>query len=292
MILVTGASGKTGRAITAALARRGQAVRALVHRAESASTIAAAGAAEVAIGDMGRQEELRAACQGVDAVYHICPNLHPEEVALAETLLAAVAEAGVRRIVYHSVLHPQVEAMPHHWRKMRVEELLFTCDVAWTILQPAAYMQNVFAYWRQIVEEGVYRVPYAVTARLGMVDLEDVAEAAASVLTGSGHEYATYELAGPEILDQVQVAAVLSAQLGKPVRAEAQERGEWAEGARRGGLGEDAIDTLLRMFAYYEQYGFFGSGTVLAHLLGRTPRTWAEVVAREMARGFTPARRA
>ena len=292
MILVTGASGKTGRAITAALARRGQAVRALVHRAENASTIAAAGAAEVAIGDMSRQVEIHTACLGVDAVYHICPNLHPEEVALAETLLAAVAEAGVRRIVYHSVLHPQVEAMPHHWRKMRVEELLFTCDVAWTILQPAAYMQNVFAYWRQIVDEGVYRVPYAVTARLGMVDLEDVAEAAASVLTGSGHEYATYELAGPEILDQAQVAAVLSAQLGKPVWAEAQERGEWAEGARRGGLGEDAIDTLLRMFAYYEQYGFFGSDTVLAHLLGRIPATLAEVVAREMARGFTPARRA
>lgn len=292
MILVTGASGKTGRAITAALARRGQAVRALVHRAESASAIAAAGAAEVAIGDMGRQEELRAACQGVDAVYHICPNLHPEEVALAETLLAAMTEAGVHRIVYHSVLHPQVEAMPHHWRKMRVEELLLTCDVAWTILQPAAYMQNVFAYWQQIVEEGVYRIPYAVTARLGMVDLEDVAEAAASALTGSGHEYATYELAGPEILDQVQVAAVLSAQLGKPVRTEVQDRAAWAADARRNGLGEKAIDTLLRMFEYYEQYGFLGSGTVLAYLLGRTPRSWAEVVAREMARGFTSARRA
>ena len=285
MILVTGASGKTGRAVTAALARRGQAVRALVHRAESRPALLAAGAAEVLTGDMGRQADMRLACRGATVVYHICPNLHPQEVTLAETLLAAMAEAGVRRIVYHSVLHPQVEAMPHHWRKMRVEELLFTRPVEWTILQPAAYMQNVFAYWPQIVEEGVYRVPYAVTARLGMVDLEDVADAAATVLTGSGHDYAVYELAGPEILDQTQVAAVLGAQLAQPVRTGAQDRAEWAAGARRGGLGEDAIDTLLRMFEYYERYGFYGNSQVLAHLIGRRPATLAEVAERFMAAG-------
>lgn len=285
MILVTGASGKTGRAVTAALARRGLAVRALVHRAESGPALLAAGAAEVVAGDMGRRADLLAACRGASAVYHICPNLHSQEVALAETLLAAMEEEGVRRIVYHSVLHPQVEAMPHHWRKLRVEELLFARDVEWTILQPAAYMQNVFAYWRQIVEEGVYRVPYAVTARLGMVDLQDVAEAAAVVLTEPNHMYATYELAGPEILDQTQVADVLSAQLGRPVRAQAQDRAEWAEAARRGGLGEEAIAALLRMFEYYEQYGFYGNPHVLAHLIGRRPSTLSEVTARFMATG-------
>jgi NAD(P)H dehydrogenase (quinone) len=110
--------------------------------------------------------------------------------------------------------------------------------------------------------------------------LEDVAEAAANVLAGSGHEYAAYELAGPEILDQEQVAAVVSEQLRRPVRAEAQDRRAWAEDARRGGLGEEAIATLLRMFEYYEQFGFFGNGRVLAQLLGRAPRTLAEVVAR------------
>lgn len=280
MILVTGAAGKTGRAVIGALAQRGQAVRALVHRAESAPAVLRAGAIEAITGDMGRLEDLRAACADVAAVYHICPNLHPQEVALAETLLASMEQAGVHRVVYHSVLHPQAEAMPHHWRKLRVEELLFTRNVQWTILQPAAYMQNIFAGWRQIAEEGVYRVPYAVTARLGMVDLADVAEAAANVLTKGGHDYAVFELAGPEILDQEQVAAILSAQLRRPVRAEAQDRRAWAEGARRGGLSAEAIATLLRMFEYYEQFGFFGNPRVLAQLLGRAPQTLAAVVAR------------
>ena len=137
MILVTGASGKTGRAVTAALAGRGAVVRALVHRPENRQAMLEAGAAEVVVGDVQRLDDLLLACQGAAAVYHICPNMHPEEVAIAAALLAAAVQAGVQRVVYHSVLHPQVEAMPHHWRKLRVEELLFTCPVEWTVLQPA-----------------------------------------------------------------------------------------------------------------------------------------------------------
>ncbi len=281
MILVTGASGKTGRAVIAALAARGERVRALVHRAEAAESVLAAGASEVVVGDMLAADDLCTACRGVAAVYHICPNMHTGEVPMAEALLAAMAQAGVGRLVYHSVLHPQVEAMPHHWRKMRVEELLFTQDVPWTILQPAAYMQNVFAYWGAIVEEGVYRVPYAVTARLGMVDMEDVAAAAAAVLLDGGHEYAIYELAGREILDQVQVAAVLTQEIGRPVRAEAIDRDQWAESARRTGQNAEAVETLRQMFEYYERYGFYGNPTVLKALLGREPSTFAQVVARQ-----------
>jgi NAD(P)H dehydrogenase (quinone) len=227
--------------------------------------------------------DLRAACRNVAAIYHICPNLHGAEVAMAEMLLRAMAEEGVRRIVYHSVLHPQVEAMPHHWRKMRVEELLFTQDVCWTILQPAAYMQNVFAAWRGIVEEGVYRVPYAVSTRLGMVDLADVASVAAAVLTGAGHEHGIYELAGAETLDQEQVASVLAQQLGRAVVAEEIPRVEWAEGALRAGQSAEAVDTLLQMFVYYEQYGFSGNATVLETLLRRQPTTFAQAVARRVA---------
>jgi uncharacterized protein YbjT (DUF2867 family) len=241
-------------------------------------------AVELFYGDLLDPSALRTACRGVEAVYHICPNLHPQEVRIAELLLGAMAHEGVKRIVYHSVLHPQTEAMPHHWRKLRVEELLFTQDVAWTILQPAAYMQNVFAYWQTIEQEGVYRVPYAVNTRLGLVDLADVAAAAATVLLDPTHTCATYELCGPEILDQSEIAAVLSGQLARPVRAEAQDRSQWAQVALAGGQNPDAVQTLLKMFEYYERHGFYGSPRVLAMLLGRKPSTFAEVAARHVCR--------
>jgi hypothetical protein len=194
----------------------------------------------------------------------------------------------VQHFVYHSVLHPQIEAMPHHWLKMRVEEQLFESGLNCTILQPAAYMQNVLAQWEHVLEQGVYSVPYAVDTRLGMADLEDVAQAAAIVLTEPGHEGATYELAGAEALTQTEVAAVLSQQLGRPVRAEAEPVEMWEKRARESGLGDYQIKTLVKMFRYYERYGFWGSPRVLTWLLGRPPTTFAafaERVAQDRAEG-------
>jgi uncharacterized protein YbjT (DUF2867 family) len=226
------------------------------------------------------QATMDRAARGARAIYHICPNVHPEEVAIGRAAIAAARSAGVQHFVYHSVLHPQVEAMPHHWLKMRVEERLFESGLNCTILQPAAYMQNVLAQWEHVLEQGVYSVPYAVDTRLGMADLEDVAQAAAIVLTEAGHEGATYELAGAEALTQIEVAAILSQQLGRPVRAEAVPLGTWEKRARESGLGEYQVRTLLKMFRYYERFGFWGNPRVLTWLLGRPPTTFAGFAAR------------
>ncbi len=282
-IAVTGAAGKTGRALVAALARRAAPVRALVRSAAQADAVRAAGAAAVVVGDLRDPTALDPLLAGAAALYHICPNMHPEEVAIGRGVLAAVQRAEGTRLVYHSVLHPQVEAMPHHWAKLRVEEALFAAGILFTILQPAAYMQNVLAQRRRIVEEGIYGVPYATGTRLGMVDLEDVAEAAARVLCEPGHDGAIYELAGADVLTQDAVAACLAEATGRPVRALHQERSAWEEEARRQGLPEYALRTLLAMFVYYEEHGFGGNPTVLRLLLGREPVSFAAWAKREFA---------
>jgi uncharacterized protein YbjT (DUF2867 family) len=280
MILVTGAAGKTGRAVIRALSASGQAVRALVHRPDQAQSTASLGAHQVAVGDMRVQAIMNHAARDVRSIYHICPNLSPDEVAIGRVVMDAARAAGVEHFVYHSVLHPQTEAMPHHWQKLRVEELLFESGLACTILQPAAYMQNVLAYWQSIVERGIYRLPYAVQTRLGMVDLEDVAAAAAIVLAEPGHAGATYELAGAEVLSQVEVARILAQQLAKPVRAQTVPLEEWEGGARASGLGEYQVKALVQMFHYYERHGFWGNPRVLGWLLGRPPTTFADFVER------------
>ncbi len=280
MILVTGAAGKTGRAVIRALVASGEAVRALVRRPEQGQSVEELGAQQVVVGDMRLQATMDRATQGVQAIYHICPNVHPEEVAIAQTAIAAARSAGVEHFVYHSVLHPQVEAMPHHWLKMRVEEQLFQSGLNYTILQPVAYMQNVLAHWERILEQGVYPVPYAVETRLGMVDLEDVAEAAAIVLTEPGHGGATYELSSADVLSQTEVAAILSQQLGRAVRTEAVPLEMWKKEARESGLGDYQVETLVKMFRYYERHGFWGNPRVLGWLLGRPPKTFAAFVER------------
>lgn len=240
----------------------------------------AMGAQEVVVGDVASPETLAQGAFGARAIYHICPNMRPDELVIGQAVLAAAREAGVQTFVYHSVLHPQVEAMPHHWLKLRVEEALFESGLPFTILQPAAYMQNVLAQWPAITQAGLYAAPYAVETRLGLVDLEDVAEVAARVLTEPGHTGAIYELAGADVLSQTEVAAVLSARLGRPVRAEAIPPATWERGARAAGLSDYAVETLLKMFRYYERYGFWGNPRVLESLLGRPARTFDAFVAR------------
>ncbi len=280
MILVTGAAGKTGQAVIRALVAREATVRALVRRPQQTRAVEELGAQEVVAGDMRVQATVNQAAQGVRAVYHICPNMSPQEVAIGRIAIQAARAAGIEHFVYHSVLHPQTETMPHHWQKLRVEEHLFECGLPYTILQPAAYMQNVLAYWDQMLERNVYPVPYAVNTRLGMVDLEDVAAAAAIVLTEPGHEGATYELAGSEVLTQMEVARILSKQLGRVIRAETVPLDLWERQARASGLGDYQVETLARMFRYYERFGFWGNSNVLSWLLRRPPTTFAAFVQR------------
>jgi NAD(P)H dehydrogenase (quinone) len=282
MILVTGAAGKTGRAIITALVARGRAVRGLVHRSEQMQTVKSLGAKEAIVGDMRDEDTLRRAARGVRATYHICPNVNPDEIAIGKAAIAASRKAGVEQFVFHSVMHPQTEAMTHHWNKLRVEEALFESGQAYAILQPASYMQNVLGGWQTIVERGVYAVPYSVEARISMVDLEDVAQAAAFVLTDPGHLGATYELAGPEVLTQTQVAGILSKHLRRPVRAEQVTIEEWTRQARASGMGEYQIDTLVKMFHYYDRNGFWGNPRTLSHLLRRTPTEFGAFVERAM----------
>ena len=282
MILVTGAAGKTGQAVIKALVARRQPVRALVRRDEQTQIVKSLGAKEATVGDMRDVTTLTRSMRGAHAVYHICPNVSPDEITIGKAAITAAREAGVKQFVFHSVMHPQTEAMTHHWNKMRIEEALFDSELAYTILQPASYMQNVLGGWKGIVENGVYTVPYTVEARMSMVDLEDVAQAAAIVLTEPGHLGSTYELAGPEILTQTQVAEILSKHLKRPVRAEQITIETWTHQAQASGMGEYQIKTLIKMFQYYNRNGFWGNPHTLTSLLHRRPTKFEAFIERTL----------
>lgn len=280
-ILITGAAGKTGRAVISALQERGAGVRALVHRPEQAAGLHALGADDVVAGDLMDKDLLARAFEGVSSVYHVCPNMHPGEVEIADRVITAALAAGMQHVVYHSVLHPQTEAMPHHWQKMRVEERLFESGLPFTILQPAPYMQNVLAHRQRMVQAGELPVPYAAATRLALVDLPDVGAAAAAVLLEPGHHQAIYELVGEAALTQNDVAAILSWELGREVVVKEISLDSWRNEAEARGLGRYQVDSLVRMFQYYEAHGLTGNPTVLRWLLGRAPTSFASFARRE-----------
>jgi len=286
MILVTGAAGKTGRSVISALAKKKQLVRALVHREEQVHRVESLGAAHVLVGDMRSKDTLDRAVEGSESVYHICPNVNPDELQLGKSMVASAVSARVGHFVFHSVLHPQVESMPHHWMKMRVEEVLLGSGLNFTILQPAPYMQNLQGQMRDILEGGVYSVPYSANAPMSLVDLEDVAEAAANVLTNPAHVGATYELAGPEILTPDQMAEILGRHLKRVVRAAPISLEMWRQRAQPAGPGGYQLETLEKMFAYYNRNGLWGNSLTLITLLGRQPTSFSEYVARTIQSGL------
>lgn len=279
MILVTGAGGKTGRTLIKALSNI-DTICAFVHHDESVSIAKSLGAEKIIVGDMREEAAIHSAMQGVRAIYHICPNMSPDEMVIGKLVVRGALKAGVEHFVYHSVLHPQTEKMNHHWQKMRLEEMILESGLPFTILQPAPYMQNLLAGWRSIMEEGVMRVPYSVHSKFSFVDLEDVAGVARIVLTEPNHKNAIYELAGTAPISHREVAEVFSHLLNREVRAEKEEISDWR--LRAGGVGEYAVENLNRMFEYYDQWGLAGNPNVLRWLLEREPTSLESFVRRAL----------
>lgn len=233
-----GGTGKTGRAVCAAIGP------------------GAVPLGRVAWGD------LAGALAGCQAVYVIAPNMHPDEEWYVDTALAAAREAGVYRVVLHSVASPYLPAMPHHLAKARAEDVVRRSGLDWTILQPGVYLQN-FAW------EHPVRIAYRADAPFGFADLEDVARVAALVLADGSHIGvpvgvhigATYELASVR-----STVTELAARHGSSV--EVITRSAWAasEGA---GLEPRVRDWLLAMFGYYDAHGLPAGTETMRLLLGR-----------------------
>jgi NAD(P)H dehydrogenase (quinone) len=270
-ILITGASGKTGRAIMDALLKKGHAVKALVHSPAQAQSLDAR--VEPIIGDMNSRVDMHRAMTAITAVYHICPNMHPDEVAIGRYAIQAAKENGVRHFVYHSVLHPQIKEMAHHWKKMQVEGLLFKSGLEFTILQPAAYLQNLLQYKQVILEQSMFAVPYNAETRVGMVDLRNVAEIAASVISDPRHFGSIYELATDECYNQYELAEKFSRLCKRMISFQEIDRDQWEQAMKNNGMSSYAIVSLIKMFQYYETYGFSGNGMVLKALIGRKPNS-------------------
>ncbi|MHB0989309.1 MAG: SDR family oxidoreductase [Bellilinea sp.] len=281
MILITGAAGKTGLAILKAVLPAGEPLRVLVRRDFQAAELRELGARDVVVGNMEDPDLLQHAFDGMRAAYHICPNMSPNEVSIGQNAIAAAREAGLEHFVYHSVLHPQVQEMAHHWNKLLVEALLFKSELNYTILQPASYMQNISGYWSKMLTAGEYAVPYSVAARFSMVDLDDVAQAAASVIReGERHYRAIYELCGSQLLSSAEIAEMAGEAIHRQVQAVTLNRDAWERSARENGMNDYARTTLLSMFEYYDRYGFAGNATVLGSLLGRAPTRFEEYLKR------------
>ncbi len=286
MILVTAANGNQGSRLIPRLIADGHRVRACVRTPASAAALRAGGVTEVLVGDLADRAFVVAATDGIDGVYHVGPTLHPDERAIGFAMVDAARAAGVGHFVFSSVLHAITTDLIQHEAKRDIEEHLLSSRLGFTILQPANYMlahrlEPVFA-------EGVFRLSWALDRRQSMVDLDDVAEVAAMVLAApERHLAATYELAAPGWLTAHDIGSELSAVLRREIAVEGIDPATFSR-ARFGEGDAAARDYQLRasraIAARYSSHDFVGNANVLGWLLGRPPATFADFVAKEVAR--------
>jgi len=217
-ILVTGATGNIGGQVIRHLVNGGADVRALVRDPSKADF--PAGVA-ISKGDFLDVDALRTAFGGVSTLF-LLNAVAPDEFTQALIALNVARSAGVERIVYLSVLHPDVYVnVPHFAGKFGVERMIEQMGFHATILRPAYFIQNDLMTKDAIATYGVYPMPVG-NKGLAMIDVRDIAEIAALELLRREHAaqplpITRINLVGPETLTGTNIAAIWSDVLARQI---------------------------------------------------------------------------
>lgn len=224
-VLVTGATGKQGGAVARALLAHGHRVRGMT-RDPSSDPAHALGAfgAEMVRGDFTDAESLVSNATGVDAVFAVSTPFEAgvsAEVAQGMALVDAAVQAGVGHFVYTSVAGAdQHTGIPHFDSKYEVEQYLATTTLAWTVIAPVYFMDNLLM--PQTIEglrQGTYATPLPADLRLQQIAVEDIGGFGATVI-GQRDSFVgrRIEIAGDD-LTSGESAAILTNLLKRPITA-------------------------------------------------------------------------
>jgi uncharacterized protein YbjT (DUF2867 family) len=277
-ILVLGGTGKVGSQLVKLLLERQHAVRVLVHKQERAALVSSE--AEVRVADVtDNPDAARPAFDGVDAVFMLnAATLHETVEGLMVVSMAKVA--GVKHFVYQSTHSlSRLHHVPHLGAKLAIEKAVESSGMAYTIISPNLFFQSDDVSYEALRRYDTYLNPFG-DVGCWRVDVRDIAEAAAIVLSSDGHDGKNYALVGPENLTASECAQRWETALGRPIRY-GEDMGEW-KAAMQPYLPAWFVDDLAMMFAEIANHGMLGNEEqveTLTKLLGRAPRRYDDYIA-------------
>ena len=275
MILVTGGTGLIGSELLRLLSQAGIPARALVRNPNKAQKLP--GITWV-VGDLARPETLATAFEGAKSVF-LLTHYFEDMVELQHNAIVAARAAGVTHVVKVSAFaasdHSKAPIGRWHYQ---VEKELQDSGMAWTMLRPHHFMQNLVAQAAYVIKEGAIYSPSG-DGKIPYIDPRDVAAVAFVTLTQPGHQDKTYVLTGSEAISYRQAAEIIGGVIGKKLRF-VDESPEEARARRvREGVPPAVIESILAIGAYQRAGGKTVTITnTVAELTGRPPRTVAEFV--------------
>lgn len=223
LVLVTGATGQQGGAVTRALLEKGHGVRAMVRDTGSDNAVAlAAMGVDLVVGDMDDAASIAAAAEGVDAMFAVTTSFvlgTAHETVQGKNLVDAAVAAGVSHFVYSSVASAdRATGIPHFDSKWEVEKHLVASGLNWTVTAPVFFNENISSPWLAAdLGKGQYRQAMPAQRVLQMIDVATIGAFNAHVIDGGETFFgARIDIATDE-LSGVQTAAVLTEAMGKPI---------------------------------------------------------------------------
>jgi uncharacterized protein YbjT (DUF2867 family) len=212
-VLVTGATGNTGSLLVPALLKADVDVRIFVRNEAKAKPLKDLGA-EVVTGNLDDTAAILPAVKNVDKIYLLTWNGETAFKQVQNVINAAKYE-GVSHIIRHSMWGPENSRIIKEGYK--IDEMIMSSGLQWTLLKPTFYMQNTMMAAQTISSDGVIYWDMK-DGKLGMIDVRDIADAAFAVIVGKGHEGKSYILTGPEAISFNDVAKIFSDVLHKEVK--------------------------------------------------------------------------
>jgi uncharacterized protein YbjT (DUF2867 family) len=280
-ILVTGATGNVGRNVVDQLVQRGADVHAFVRDPSKANLPAGV---DVVQGDLLDVDALRAAFSGVSTLF-LLNAVAPDEFTQALLTLGVAREAGVRRVVYLSVIHSDIYVnVPHFAGKFGVERMIEAMGFEATVLRPAYFMDNEHTIKDAITGYGIYPMPIG-TKGIAMIDARDIGEIAAIELVRREQAEGALpseriNLVGPDTLTGADAAAIWSDVLGRPIAYPGNDVAAFEQNLRHFMPSWMAFDMRLmgERFVSDGMVPEVGDVDRLTTLLGRPLRTYRAFV--------------
>jgi uncharacterized protein YbjT (DUF2867 family) len=272
-ILVTGGTGRVGSEVVKELQKRKADIRLLVRKSDAPTPTGV----EAVIGDLLDPVSVERAMAGVDKLYLLNAVL-PEELTQGLIAYGLAKKLKLSHVVYHSVFRVEhFKDVPHFASKLAIESALREFSVPFTIIRPNYFIQNDATLKDALTKAGIYPMPLG-QAGISAIDIRDIAEAAAIVLTSDGHFGKTYNLNGPEILSGPKAASIWSKVLGKEIGYAGDDMDAFEEQMRKKAPSWSAFDIRM-MFEGYLERGFVaedGDLETLTKLLGHAPRRYED----------------
>jgi NAD(P)H dehydrogenase (quinone) len=280
-VVVTGATGQLGRLVVEALLRRGVPASQIVATGRNVAGIKDLADRGVVVrrSDFADADSLAAAFAGADKLLLISASIPVDErLANHRRAIDAAMDAGVSLVAYTSMVHADTAATILAATHRVTEEYLREREVPSVVLRNSWYLENYTVQLPQVLQHGAF-IGAAGEGTVSAASRVDFAEAAAAVLTSEGHVGALYELGGDEAFTLAELAATVSAAVGKPIAYNDLPANKFAEALAGAGLSAELVRVLADADLGLGRGELFTDSGDLSRLIGRPTTSLATAIA-------------